>query len=312
MRISSLQFFSPKGMRPVRVIIYGTHTNDWMKALGSDSPVWDGLIPGRELIVENVPDGPIPPAEKKGMTTLVLPLMEDHTASCPVGYVGLLPSKKALETLRDKAAFARYAAMNRLSHRCPTVYPNRAVLHFPCVVKRTNLNAGVGIEYADNDERLNDVLQAPIFRDAQYLLQAYVPGASEYVTHCVCSRGRILWHCSYVYELPCGQKFRIAGSASVKAKITPAQLSELAAFLAPLSYSGPCNIDHKLTADGHVVVFEINPRLGGSLMYPENVRDLRAALSYLIGTALRIHRPGKPAKESNYSPTDFFDTDFGA
>jgi carbamoylphosphate synthase large subunit len=51
-----------------------------------------------------------------------------------------------------------------------------------------------------------------------------------------------------------------------------------------LHYSGPCNIDFKLI-NGHPRIFEINPRLGGSLMVSDNVQTLTKVLNIIIRNA---------------------------
>jgi carbamoylphosphate synthase large subunit len=56
------------------------------------------------------------------------------------------------------------------------------------------------------------------------------------------------------------------------------------AVLAPLNYRGPCVIDYKL-ADGRVQIFEINPRLGGTLLLKSNAGQLRQALGHILAAA---------------------------
>jgi carbamoylphosphate synthase large subunit len=51
-----------------------------------------------------------------------------------------------------------------------------------------------------------------------------------------------------------------------------------------LNYSGPCNIDFKLI-NGIPKIFEINPRLGGSLMVEENLPVLAKILEIVIKNA---------------------------
>jgi len=53
-------------------------------------------------------------------------------------------------------------------------------------------------------------------------------------------------------------------------------------MLRPLAFSGPCNADYKLTVDGRLQIFEIDPRLGGTLMLPSQSDQLRAALACII------------------------------
>ena len=55
-------------------------------------------------------------------------------------------------------------------------------------------------------------------------------------------------------------------------------------MLAPLNYRGPCVIDYKL-ADGRVQIFEINPRLGGTLLLDAHARLLREALAHILSPA---------------------------
>ena len=53
-------------------------------------------------------------------------------------------------------------------------------------------------------------------------------------------------------------------------------------MLRPLAFSGPCNADYRLTVDGRLQIFEIDPRLGGTLMLPSQSDQLRAALACII------------------------------
>lgn len=52
-------------------------------------------------------------------------------------------------------------------------------------------------------------------------------------------------------------------------------------FLIPCKYSGICNIDFIIVND-NIKIFEINPRLGGSLMMSLNRKDLVKILTSCI------------------------------
>ena len=68
-----------------------------------------------------------------------------------------------------------------------------------------------------------------------------------------------------------------------QATVTPdAVIRQSETVLSPLAYSGPCNVDYKLSADGRMQIFEINPRLGGTLMLPAQAEQLRAATACII------------------------------
>ena len=65
----------------------------------------------------------------------------------------------------------------------------------------------------------------------------------------------------------------------------PPKGRRLARFLEPTGFSGPCNVNFKRADDGRIVVFEINPRFGGSLMRPANRGDLAETLAVIVARA---------------------------
>ena len=273
----------------VRVVVYGTHSADWMDALAPKAAVWSGMA-GEIADVVHV-DGPrrmIPWLGAWGRRTVLLPLMEDHVASRPRRYAALVPSPTALATLRDKAAFAAYARSHSLAGMVPAIYPTLDDAVFPCVIKRTDLNSGQGVEVAETREQAERLLAGEPFLGRACLFQALVVKSVEYVAHCVCKEGRMLWHRVYASEPPTGATIRRSAPAwrHRPASVSGRVLESLESFLTPLAYSGPCNIDFAIDAGGRVIVFEINPRLGGSLMLSENVDDLRECLSCILRNAV--------------------------
>ena len=44
-------------------------------------------------------------------------------------------------------------------------------------------------------------------------------------------------------------------------------------------------MNYKLLPSGEISIFEINPRLGGSLMNPRNIDCLRQAMTHLVYNA---------------------------
>ncbi len=71
--------------------------------------------------------------------------------------------------------------------------------------------------------------------------------------------------------------------------VSPEDIDLFEHFLRPLRFNGPANIDFRRRADGSIVILEINPRFGGSLMRPEYVADLRAAVGAILAHAT-LHR----------------------
>ncbi len=94
----------------------------------------------------------------------------------------------------------------------------------------------------------------------------------------------MLWSCSFATDTGSPIAIKREDNAVCRQAIaTPAPvLRQIEAVLLPLAFSGLCNVDYKLSADGRMQIFEINPRLGGTLMLPAQAMELRAALACII------------------------------
>jgi carbamoylphosphate synthase large subunit len=210
-----------------------------------------------------------------------------HTVDAPRRYRNLIPDRRSALILADKNAFQSYMAENGLMAYAPTTYASSDEAIFPCVVKRLDLSASVGVEIAASRAHLAEILQSGLFSGHPSLLQALVPGILEYATFCICDGGRILWDSTFVSTM--------SGPAVIKNEdngkdrrivTTPVEvLKQFETVLAPLNYRGPCVIDYKIADDGRVRIFEINPRLGGTLLLKSNAWLLRQALGHILAAA---------------------------
>ncbi|MEO7932899.1 MAG: hypothetical protein ABIT76_07055 [Chthoniobacterales bacterium] len=253
-----------------------------MRTLAPLALLWDG-VPGVREVLHVPVDGVVPP-QNCWQKTVVIPLMESHMGLRPVSWPALAPSDLAVRTLADKAAFFRHAQVLNLTSHVPAMFDSLDEAQFPCVLKRTDLNSGKGVEIVTSRQHAEELMTHAPFAGKSCILQALVRHTGEFVAHCVCKDGRILWHCVYFYEPQ--ENAPIQGPAVQgnrrRAVAQPGLLAVLESFLTPLAFSGPCNADYTLGPNGEIILFEINPRLGGSLMSQSNVADLRAALSCII------------------------------
>jgi carbamoylphosphate synthase large subunit len=199
----------------------------------------------------------------------------------------LEPTPGAIAALEDKAKFAIYMAEQGLGDYCPPTYAGPMGATFPCVLKRTDLSASLGVVIARSSDHLAELLQTRAFEGHPYILQAAVPGNVEYATYCVCKDGRVLWSCSYATDMDEPVVIKREDNARHRQAVAtpPSVVRQIETVLEPLAFSGPCNVDYKLTAGGCIQVFEINPRLGGTLMLPSESAHLRAALECIIENA---------------------------
>lgn len=280
-----------QGAPRFRVILYGAFFEIWNPALANPK-LWE-TIPGvaEVLRIANRSSLDLAAPSCADIRSVIIPMGEEHYGEVPAHYLSLVPDALSIATLANKGSFAAYTVKLGLSKLCPETYKSREHVVFPFVLKRVDLAGGIGIELVNSQEHLDSLLKTAIFRGYKVLLQAFVPGATEYVTHCVCKDGVILWSCSFAWDL--GPVARIGipvfgDTTSVTA--SSRTLSDIARVLAPLRYSGPCCVNYKLLPNGEIAIFEINPRLGGSLMNPRNIEFLRQAMAHIICNAAQAER----------------------
>lgn len=283
--------------QPVRVVIYGEFAHDWFPAL-LNPQLWPGITCVVEVL--RMPDRPgvrLPPPVVAGSRTVIVPLSNDNTRNCPPHFHALIPDERALDTFGNKASFVAFMAVSGLAGFCPKVFAGDDEVAFPAVLKRADLDAGEGIEIVRSRDDLARLRQADVWRGKECVLQAFVPGTLEYVTHCVCQDGRILWHCTFACEMEHPEQIRagLLRQTITPAATSPRVLDQIRRIIALIGYSGPCNVDYKLSPEGDVIIFEINPRFGGSLMMPEHMQWLREALACIIGHAAERDATRAPA-----------------
>ncbi|MFG1478158.1 hypothetical protein V5F53_05755 [Xanthobacter sp. V4C-4] len=274
---------------PIRFVVYGSHAPNWNAALAPSARVWTLIEGVSDVLVVDDPQAPLP-APLAGVRTVVVPLMEPHLLACPRDrHEGLIPTPHMVATLADKAAFAAHAARHGLAAHCPQVFASAEAARFPCVVKRIDLRSGKGVEIATSAAHLAELLHTAPWNGFPVLLQAYEPVQDELVIHAVCRNGRVLVQRSCRHIMKPGARIRRPRTTQANEPWpTPEPMVEvLERFLAPLDYNGPCNADYGIRADGSLCVYEINPRLGGSLMAPANA----PALADMLGTLARHARP---------------------
>jgi carbamoylphosphate synthase large subunit len=281
------------GGRKVRVVIFGEFADDWLPAFVNPE-IWTRIEGVTEVLrVADEARPRLPKPAVAGSGTVVVPLSIANIRNCPRGHAALIPDAAALETLGNKRKFADYVAAQGLGHLCPTTFASDEEAEFPCILKRTDLAAAWGIAVAHSPAELARLRGKGDWRDKECIVQAFVPAAVEYVTHCVCRDGRILWSCSFACTKQHAEQVR-AGMDHQRIEPAAASaraLDQIGRVLKPLGFSGPCSVDYRLSPDGDVVIFEVNPRFGGTLTMPEHADRLAEALACIIEHARALPRP---------------------
>jgi hypothetical protein len=276
------RFFS----RP-QVLIHGRHSG-WMRALGPRGGIWGQL--GDYDVGRSYRLGILPTWRRR----YVVPMFEHHVQSMPRPSWAFVPNRAARRAFSDKGCFARFVVAHQLSTFAPVIYEPSGCTNFPAVLKRVDLNGSSGVAIVRSAQELAEQLRDPFWANHRTVLQEFIPGMRDKTLHAVAVEGRIVWHCAYEYDLASSDSLRPPPQETRprKSEISPADLAILEQFLLPFAYNGPLCIDYKHRSDGRLAVIEINPRFGGSLMRPEYVNDLAAAMRHVLANA-RLYRPGE-------------------
>lgn len=271
----------------IRVLFYGVPYADWNAPI-SDPVLWQ-QVGGVDEVVRLPALGVVSAILAKIFKgrTVVIPAKISHATRLPGGIASLSPNAAAIRALDNKVRFAAYMLANRLLAHLPTVYASPSAAVYPCVLKRADMSSSWGVVIVQTAVQADALLRSAMFFGKQTLLQELVPGAIEHATYCVVRGGKILWHCTFVTEVNETNIIKSEDNIVRRWTIATPQsvVMQIEKVLAPLSYDGPCNLDYKIDADGTVRIFEINPRLGGSLMLPQYKDQLRQALTCIVANA---------------------------
>jgi len=271
----------------VRLVVTGEPFADWVPVL--TAPETWASVPAIAEVVLKLDDSPLlesllsPTLGRRtpSLLTVVLPLRENAIAACPAGH-GLYPSPAAVAILRDKRRFADYAAAHGLAHLCPVTYAAPKDIALPCIVKPAYLHDRAIVV------RTEAALEA-LLEDASpqcFVFQEFIPGTTEYTTHCILRDGRPVWTRSFAFEKDGDARVGVEFRTMAPFDPPPAVMDALERLLRPLDYSGLCNMDYTLRPSGpragEIAVFEINPRFGGTMFLPQTRPLLAEALGCLV------------------------------
>ena len=277
--------------KPCRIIIFGDFTKEWMEAFSQNSPLWFGLENILEVISIQESDLlNIPMLGSKDALSVVIPLLENHAlklhGQLPNNFVGLFPSPNSIAILHDKKIFIVFLQEKKLDKFMPKIYRDIHSAQFPIVIKQRNLMAGYGVASVNSLGDYLHIINTPHWQNKDIILQSFVPGRLEYATHAMCAKGRILWHVTFSYRIKgaCPIKGEFSRVITRLSKSNSNLMKILKIIVADLNYDGPLCADYKIVS-GIPIIFEINPRFGGSLMWPRHVAYLQEAIRHLIKAA---------------------------
>ena len=238
---------------------YGKHSDKWMATL---HPSLVEALQPKIHTIQNIF------VVRKSLESFdyVLPLMEFHMLELHArGIRAMMPDLETVRMCMCKRRFSQYVLAHNLTQYAPKTYtaddPGDGLLR---IVKPYSRNSGSGMRITKNVMKHEYKTR---------VVQEYLPNRDEFCAFIVANKGRIVY-CT-VIQSTFSDSIHIKKAVSAEdvannriVLLDQKHIDILGMVLLPCSYTGVCNIDF-LLHDDVVKVLEINPRLGGSLMYPK-------------------------------------------
>jgi hypothetical protein len=263
------------------VVLVGIHSDDWMAALSPDSEIWNTFCH-----IHKISHYSTLPKTFRGIKQLsVIPLMEQDALHVPTWAPVLKSSNSLIEQLQNKKLFKVLMEKNSFSHLLPTHYGNINEVIYPAIIKSPIGAGGASVQLIKNVLELKAFISLQKMNFADLIIQEFIPGVNEYVAHFVAKNGEILYEKYYSFKLKQNTWIRTPAITQCSSRIEMSNNHSqiFHSVLKKIGYSGPINIDFKIQ-DEQIRIFEINPRLGGSMMVKQNEADLITLLKALLPT----------------------------
>lgn len=148
----------------VRVRIFGIHSEDWMEALGPNAPVWNTIAEAKEIIIiADATDARLSYIDESNKRSVIIPLMEAHAKAVPRDIASLVPDHFCIDLLSNKRLFAEFMRERNYDDIIPIHYATKEEAAYPCVLKRLDCNAGIGIAVVYSNEYLDKLSLHPLW-----------------------------------------------------------------------------------------------------------------------------------------------------
>lgn len=214
----------------------------------------------------------------------IVPLNYEEMSFCR-NYSGqakvICADEKTIALLDDKSKFYVWLINNGFEENNPLIYFVKKNSHPPChvspikypaILKPITSHSGIGVRILKNEQRLKTT-------DKNFIIQEYIVSPEHYVAHFYVKDGVVKWNITFVAKNP---KFHIKKGAIKNYNDTYIGLERTELFTSifqKLNYNGFACCDFKIK-DGVIKIFEINARIGGSLL--ENKKFYHDAMNAMV------------------------------
>jgi len=208
---------------------------------------------------------------------IVIPLIEHNIIDCierKLHHKSLICyNKDIIELCQDKLKF-----QNFMQEYFPNYIPKIVNdIDFPFVLKKTKDSWGKNSYVINNIEEYNQL------KSQDHFCQEAINSNNEFATHMIYNNG-----IKFIKTV----KYKCKDELFIKGKNYSAESTEIIdlsqkyvkifdEILKKMNFRGPCCIDHKIIGN-KLIIFEINPRFGGSAIYYLSSEIIKAYIDELI------------------------------
>lgn len=201
----------------------------------------------------------------------IVPLNYEEMSFCnQANYSGhakvICANEKTISLLDNKLNINLWLLEHGFGLFCPLLYAMNSHgaaagmpdVKYPAILKPITSHSGIGVRILKNEQRLKTT-------DKNFILQEYIVAPEHYVAHFYVKDGVVKWNVTFVAK---NNKFHIKKGAIQNYQDTYIGLERTELFesiFQKLNYNGFACCDFKIK-DGVIKIFEINARIGGSLL----------------------------------------------
>ena len=188
-------------------------------------------------------------------------------------YKIIVPSNHCINLCHDKLLFNQFLIEKGYEDFVPK---KNGISQYPFILKPRIGAWGKDISIIRNMH--DEIKNAHKIQSSEYFKQEYINGDEEYTTHIIIKDSKIVFMATLRFNFNIPQYIKGKETQPTKMQeVDHSQFRKLFSdILVSMSYQGICCFNYKVI-DGQLLIFEINPRYGGTMTY-----FIREALPSLI------------------------------
>ncbi|MGN6648351.1 MAG: hypothetical protein ACTHJT_17630 [Cytophaga sp.] len=176
----------------------------------------------------------------------------------------LVAANEVVDFCNDKFRFNTFLIEKGFGNNIPRILQESS--GFPYILKKNLDEWGSNSHIVDSEEK--EKLLGPLLSDPAYFKQEYISGVDEHTTHFIFTENKLQYFQTFKFTFQKASFVKGMANPPFKTSvIVPVETEHAEVFekiLQAIHYNGVGCFDYKIQ-DGVAKIFELNPRVGGSL-----------------------------------------------